>query len=49
VVCLDTMGQDREFTTEEKKAALRVVRDYKDLWEKEEQANLLKDRDNKLK
>jgi hypothetical protein len=30
VVCLNTMGQDREFTPEEVKFALRTVRDYAD-------------------
>jgi hypothetical protein len=33
VVCLNTMGQDRPYTEEEFKFALRTVRDYRDKWE----------------
>ena len=43
VVCLNTLGQDREFTQEEKKLALRTVRDYKETWEKIEKSNLEQD------
>jgi hypothetical protein len=34
------MGQDREFTEEEKKFALRTVRDFRDRWEQVEKDNL---------
>ena len=34
VVCLNTLGQDREFTKEEVKFALDTVTLYKDQWEK---------------
>jgi len=34
------MGQDREFTEDEKKLALRTVRDYRDKWEQVEHENL---------
>lgn len=37
------MGQDREYTEEEIKFALRTVRDYRDRWEKVEQENLESD------
>ncbi len=43
VVCLNTLGQDREFTEEEKKLALRTARDYKDRWEQVEKDNLQQD------
>jgi hypothetical protein len=34
------MGQDREFTDEEKKLALRTIRAYRDRWEEVEKNNL---------
>lgn len=40
VVCLNTMGQDREFSEEELKFALRTVRNYRDRWEQLERLNL---------
>jgi hypothetical protein len=42
-VCLNTLGQDREFTDEEKKFALRTVRDYIGAWERVEKQNLEQD------
>jgi len=36
VVCLDTMGQDREFTDEQRRFALTTVRNFKDIWERTE-------------
>ena len=48
VVCLDTMGQDRQFTDEEKTFALTTIRKFKEAWEKEERDNLTADRDRKL-
>jgi hypothetical protein len=43
VVCLNTMGQDREFTDDEKKFALRTIRAYRDRWEEVEKSNLEQD------
>ena len=40
---MNTMGQDREFTEEEKLFALRTVRDYRDRWEQVERDNLQAD------
>lgn len=40
VVCLNTLGQDREFTADEIKFAQRTVRDFALQWEKIERANL---------
>ena len=48
VVCLDTMGQDRQFTESEKLFALTTLQKFKEAWEKEESANLTADRDRKL-
>jgi hypothetical protein len=43
VVCMNTLGQDREFTQEEVKFAQRTVRDFAAQWEKIERANLEED------
>ena len=43
VVCLNTLGQDREFTADEIKLAQRTVRDYATQWEKIERKNLESD------
>jgi len=40
VVCLNTMGQDREFTEQEKLFALRTARTFRDYWEEIEKKNL---------
>lgn len=43
VVCLNTLGQDREFTATEVKFAQKTVRDFAAQWEKIERANLESD------
>jgi hypothetical protein len=43
VVCMNTCGQDRQFTEDEKKFALRTVQFYRDRWEKLEEENLTSD------
>ena len=43
VVCLNTLGQDREFTQDEIRFAQRTVRDFAAQWEKIERANLEQD------
>lgn len=48
VVCLNTLGQDREFTPEQIQYALDTVKLYQDEWERIEKANLRKDIDRKL-
>ena len=48
VVCLNTMGQDREFTEEEVRFALSTVKFYGDEWERIEKKNLKQDIDRKL-
>jgi hypothetical protein len=43
VCCLNTMGQDRKFSAEEKLFALRTVQRYRDRWEQSERENLKAD------
>ena len=42
------MGQDREFTDDERRFALETVKNFKEIWERTEQENLRRDRDRKL-
>lgn len=48
VVCLNTLGQDREFTTDERLYALRTIQKYRDHWENIEKENLNNDIEQKL-
>jgi hypothetical protein len=48
VVGLDTLGQDREFTFEQRRFALETVNNFAAIWEKREQENLVKDRNLRL-
>ena len=48
VVCLDTMGQDREFTAEQKRFTLTTVQKYITIWEENVRKRLEKDRDLRL-
>lgn len=48
VVCLDTMGQDREITESQKRFALETVERYIKIWEQEERVALAADRDRRL-
>lgn len=43
VVCLNTMGQDRQYTNREKLFALRTIQDFRDRWEALEVENLRHD------
>ena len=45
---MDTLGQDREFSDDQKRFTLTTVKTYKEIWEKQEVASLTKDRDRKL-
>ncbi len=49
VVCLDTLGQDKELTDDDKRFVLRTVKAYKEQWEDIERCNLEKDREKRLK
>ena len=48
VVCLNTLGQDRQFTEEEIKFALDTTKYYRDEWQNIEQKNLRMDINRKL-
>jgi hypothetical protein len=48
VVCVDTMGQDKQISKNDKLFILRAVKKYKEIWEQVERDNLTKDRDAKL-
>ena len=48
VVCLDTLGQDREFTDQQRRFALETVKNFATFWEKRESENLTKDRNIRL-
>lgn len=48
VVCLNTLGQDRNFSDDERKAALRTVQQYRDIWEQNEKDNLKADIESRL-
>ena len=48
ILCLDTIGQDRIFSDEEKKFIFEVQRSIKENWELLEKKLLIKDRDAKL-
>jgi len=45
---MNTCGQDRKFTDDEKKFALRTVQFYRNRWEKLEEENLSSDITGKL-
>jgi hypothetical protein len=44
VVCLDTLGQDREFTEDQKKLVIDSIKQYKEVWELHEKGRLTEDR-----
>ena len=48
IVCLDTLGQDRQFTDEQKRFALETVKNFAAIWQRREQENLTKDRNLRL-
>ena len=48
MVCLDTMGQDREFTEEQRRFVLTVVQAFKNNWERAEIACLTADRGHRI-
>ena len=49
VICLDTLGQDREFTDNEKEFIFKTTMLIKKSWEDQETKFLLKNRDLRLK
>eukprot|EP00347_Sterkiella_histriomuscorum_P009020 403342835 len=48
VICFDTLGQDRQFTDDERRFALETVLNFKNIWERTEVENLTRDRNRKL-
>jgi len=44
VVCMDTLGQDREFTPEQKNHVTEMIKKYKNQWEERERIRLTSDR-----
>lgn len=48
VVGLDTLGQDRQFTVEQKRFVLDTVQRFRIIWEKQEITSLAMDRDTKI-
>jgi len=48
VVCLDTLGQDRGFTDDERRFVLRTVDYFKGAWEQSEMRALHSDCDRKI-
>ena len=48
VVCLDTLGQDREFTDEERRFVLETIKHFRAIWEERERENLTHDRNHRL-
>lgn len=48
VVILDTLGQDREFTVEQRRFALDTVKNFAGIWERRDAENLTTDRNLRL-
>lgn len=48
VICLDTLGQDREFSDNQKRFVLEVIQAFKKNWERAEIESLTADRDRKI-
>jgi hypothetical protein len=48
VVCLDTLGQDREFTDDQRRFILETIEKFIKLWEEKERRFLTRDRDLRL-
>jgi len=47
VVCMDTLGQDREFTEEQKEFVFAIINKFRKTWEDHEKACLISDRELK--
>jgi len=43
------MGQDREFSDTERRLAIQTVLNFREIWERTEQENLIRDRNRKIK
>jgi len=49
VICIDTLGQDRQLTEEQKRFALKTTVDFREAWEKFEHDKLVLDRDMRMR
>ena len=49
IICIDTLGQDRGLTDEQKKFALNTATRFKNTWEKFEHEKLIADRNLRMK
>ena len=47
-MCLDTLGQDREFSEDQRRFILNTLRKFIQLWEEKERRFLTRDRDLRL-
>ena len=48
MICIDTLGQDRELTDDQKRFVLESARDFKETWIKFEKDKLTIDRDQRI-
>jgi hypothetical protein len=48
VVCLDSIGQDRQFTADQKRFTLQTLNNFRETWNGLEGRNLKKDRDRRV-
>ena len=49
IVCLDTLGQDRELSDDQKRRVLNHVNKFREIWEQREIKTLEQDRNQKIK
>lgn len=48
VVCIDTIGQDRELSDDQRRFVLQTVKQFRLIWEEKERENLRRDRDRRI-
>ena len=48
VVCVDTLGQDRELTDDQRRFILETIKQFRSIWESKEAQNLRRDRDRRI-
>lgn len=48
MLCVDTLGQDRELSEVDRRLALETVQNFKRIWEQTEVENLTRDRNRKI-
>ena len=45
---MDTLGQDRELTEDQRRFVLKTIAQFKQIWEEKERENLRRDRDRRI-